>query len=103
MRLRTRIVQAQMRAPFTAAHGTLTVRELLLVEIEAADGRIGYGEAAPLPSYDGVTMLDVDQALVLCRPVIESYSDATPIDDILARCSELTVLPQALAAGDLPL
>ena len=92
-----------LRAPFHAGHGTVTDRELLLVELRAADGLAGYGEAAPLESYDGVSTADVRTALEACAPVLEAYRDAAPIADVLARCAEATVLPQALAAIDLAL
>jgi L-alanine-DL-glutamate epimerase-like enolase superfamily enzyme len=42
-------------------------------------------------------------ALEACRPVLAEYRDAAPIIDVLARCGEVTVLPQALAAIDLAL
>ena len=103
MKLSVRSVRAAMRAPFVAGHGTVTERELLLVSLEAIDGETGYGEAASLESYDGVGTDEVGAALEACRPVLESYRDATPIADVLARCSEATVLPQALAAIDLAL
>jgi o-succinylbenzoate synthase len=103
MKLTVTGVRTAMRHPFTAGHGTVSERELLLVGLEAIDGETGYGEAAPLPSYDGVSLADVRAALEDCRPVLESYPDATPIADVLARCSEATVLPQALAAVDLAL
>jgi L-alanine-DL-glutamate epimerase-like enolase superfamily enzyme len=103
MKLTVSAVRAAMRNPFTAGHGTVSERELLLVGLEAIDGQVGHGEAAPLPSYDGVSLDDVRAGLEDCRPVLESYPDATPIADVLARCSEATVLPQALAAVDLAL
>jgi L-alanine-DL-glutamate epimerase-like enolase superfamily enzyme len=92
-----------LRAPFPAGHGTVTDRELLLIELEAADGLTGYGEAAPLESYDGVSRAEVRAALEACAPVLEQYPDVSPISDVLARCSEATILPQALAAVDLAL
>jgi L-Ala-D/L-Glu epimerase len=94
---------APLHAPFTAGHGTVTDRGLLLVALEAADGLTGYGEAAPLESYDGVSPAEVRTALEACAPVLEDYRDASPIADVLARCAEATVLPQALAAIDLAL
>jgi L-alanine-DL-glutamate epimerase-like enolase superfamily enzyme len=103
MKLTVSVARAAMRDPFTAGHGTVSERELLLVGLEAIDGEVGHGEAAPLASYDGVSLADVRAALEDCRPVLESYPDATPIADVLARCSEATVLPQALAAVDLAL
>jgi o-succinylbenzoate synthase len=44
------------REPFTTAAGTLRARELLLLRLEDEDGATGVGEAAPLESYDGVTI-----------------------------------------------
>jgi L-alanine-DL-glutamate epimerase-like enolase superfamily enzyme len=92
-----------LRAPFAAGHGTVTDRELLLVSLRAADGLTGYGEACPLPSYDGVSMAEVRAALEACAPILAGYRDAAPIADVLARCAEATVLPQALAGIDLAL
>ncbi len=102
MKLAVRPVRAAMRA-LAAGHGTVTERELLLVTLEAVDGLIGYGEAAPLPSYDGVSIEEVRRGLEDCREVLAAYPDATPIADVLARCGEATLLPQALAAIDLAL
>lgn len=92
-----------LRVPFAAGHGTVTDRSLLLVCLQAADGLVGYGEAAPLQSYDGVSLDEVRAGLEACAPVLESYRDVAPIADVLARCGEATVLPQALAAIDLAL
>ncbi len=103
MNLTARTVTTPLRAPFVAGHGTVTDRELILVAVGTADGTVGYGEAAPLPSYDGVSIDDVLAALDACRPVLADYRDAAPIADVLARCGEVTVLPQALAAIDLAL
>ncbi|MGA9859391.1 MAG: enolase C-terminal domain-like protein [Solirubrobacteraceae bacterium] len=97
------MVTAAMRAPFHAGHGTVTDRELLLVSVRGDDGLIGYGEAAPLPSYDGVEIGTVLAALEQCRPVLAGYHGLAPIADVLARCAEVTVVPQALAAIDLAL
>jgi L-alanine-DL-glutamate epimerase-like enolase superfamily enzyme len=103
MKLTVSPVRTAMGDPFTAGHGTVSDRELLLVALEAADGTVGYGEAAPLHSYDGVSLADVRAALEDCRAVLRGYPDASPIADVLARCGEATVLPQALAAVDLAL
>jgi L-alanine-DL-glutamate epimerase-like enolase superfamily enzyme len=103
VKLEARTVAVPMRAAMVAGHGTVRERELVLIRLQADDGVAGWGEAAPLASYDGVRALDVRQALAVCGPVLEAYPDATPIADILARCSEVTVVPQALAAIDLAL
>jgi L-alanine-DL-glutamate epimerase-like enolase superfamily enzyme len=103
VRLTVEPVTAAMDAPFVAGHGTVTERELLLVSLRADDGLTGHGEAAPLESYDGVSIGAVQAALEDCRPVLESYHGHAPIADVLARCAEATVLAQALAAVDLAL
>src|ERR1700743_150864 len=103
MKLTVQPVTVPLRAPFAAGHGTVTDRDLLLISLQAADGLTGYGEAAPLQSYDGVSDTEVREGLEACVPVLAGYRDATPIADVLARCAEATVLPQALAAIDLAL
>jgi len=102
MELRVESVTAAMRTAFTAGHGTVSERELLLVSVTDADGATGHGEAAPLPSYDGVSAVAVRAALDECRPVLAAARGAEPAD-LLARCAEATLLPQALAAVDLAL
>lgn len=95
-------VSAPLRAEFRAGHGTTRTRELIVVSLEASDGHVGYGEAAPLESYDGVGFDDVRAALEDCRgPLAES--DGAPRAEILRHCAQVAVLPQAVAAIDLAL
>ena len=103
MKLTVTPVVAALARPFTAGHGTVTERRLLLVSLQAADGLTGHGEAAPLESYDGVSTDAVMAALESCRPVLEAYPGVAPIADVVARCAEITLVPQALAAIDLAL
>jgi o-succinylbenzoate synthase len=53
-----------LREPFVTAGGVVAERELALLRIEDDDGAVGYGEAAPLTLYDGVTMDEVVAALL---------------------------------------
>jgi L-Ala-D/L-Glu epimerase len=92
----------RLRAPLVTAHGTVGERELLDVLILGADGVAGAGEAAPLPSYDGVTLDDVRGALEDCRPIVDD-AEGLPRATVLAACREAAVLPQAVAAIDLAL
>ena len=95
-------LEARLRAPFVSASGVLTRRELLLLRLEDAAGRVGFGEAAPLESYDGASLADVRAALEDCRPALERASG----DDhagVLAECEALAMPPQALAAIDIAL
>lgn len=104
MRLAARTVRRTLRgAGHRAAHGTVSDRELVLVALEAGDGLVGHGEAAPLPSYDEVGVAEVIEALDACRPVLADYPGHAPVADAIARCGERTVVAPALAAIDLAL
>ncbi len=103
MKLSVRTVTAPLRDGHAAAHGTVTDRELVFVTLQASDGAVGHGEAAPLPSYDGVSVADVWEALESCRPVLADYAGHAPVADVLARCGEQTVVAPALAGIDLAL
>jgi L-alanine-DL-glutamate epimerase-like enolase superfamily enzyme len=96
------LVKAPLHAPFASASGSVTVRELLLLRLETADGTVGFGEAAPLERYDGVAIADCRAALEDCRQILAS-SDAADRDALLAECERVAVLPHALAAVDLAL
>jgi o-succinylbenzoate synthase len=102
VRLDVQIVSGRLRAPFVSATGSLEARELVLVRLEHGDGQLGFGEAAPLPSYDGVTVEDVRVALEDCREVI-GRGETLGRRRLLAECARLAVLPQATAAIDLAL
>jgi L-alanine-DL-glutamate epimerase-like enolase superfamily enzyme len=78
------VVEAPLRAPLAAAHGTTAVRRLVQVRLTGEDGVAGYGEAAPLEPYDGVSVEQVLDAL-------EAWTPGDP----------LPRLPQAAAAIDL--
>ena len=92
----------RLRTPLRTAHGEVTERELLAVRLIAPDGVVGDGEAAPLPSYDGVTIADVTAALEDCRPVL-AQADPLPRSRTAEACRNAAVLPQAAAAIDLAL
>lgn len=102
MRLEIAPRRLRLRTPLTTAHGTVAERELLDVLILGADGVAGAGEAAPLPSYDGVTLDDVRAALEDCRPIVHD-AEGLPRAMVLAECRRAAVLPQAIAAIDLAL
>jgi L-alanine-DL-glutamate epimerase-like enolase superfamily enzyme len=48
-------IDIPMHAPFGIAGGAQDVARNVIVTIELADGTLGYGEAAPLPPYNGET------------------------------------------------
>lgn len=94
--------RARLRAPFVSASGSIESRELLLLRLEDARGYVGFGEAAPLEPYDGVSAERARAALEDCR---RTLTRARLLDraEILAECSRLAALPQAIAAVDLAL
>ncbi|MBO0767155.1 MAG: hypothetical protein J2O48_00585 [Solirubrobacterales bacterium] len=103
MRLSATLLHAKWCAPLHAAHGDAeTPRPLILVTLEAEDGSIGHGEAAPLQAYDGVSAEDVLGALDACRPALDHHHGWDHAA-ALASCSERTTLAPALAAIDLAL
>ncbi len=57
-----------LREPFVTANGVLAERELVVVRLEDDEGNPGWGEAAPLESYDGVSVDAVWEALAAGPP-----------------------------------
>jgi o-succinylbenzoate synthase len=53
-----------LREPFATSTGVVAARELVLLRLEDDDGAVGYGEAAPMPGYDDVTLDEVIAALM---------------------------------------
>jgi L-Ala-D/L-Glu epimerase len=52
-----------LKTPFVTSGGVVSARELVLLRLEDSDGAVGYGEAAPLEPYDGVSIDDVVAAM----------------------------------------
>jgi L-alanine-DL-glutamate epimerase-like enolase superfamily enzyme len=92
----------RLASPLQSAHGEVHERELLLVTLTGADGLAGYGEAAPLESYDGVSSARALSALERYAPVLERSAGMNGAQ-LIEACSEVDDLPQALAAIDMAL
>ena len=54
--------------PFGISGGAQPAANNVLACVELADGTVGYGEAAPLPPYNGETQADALRALAAMRP-----------------------------------
>ena len=92
-----------MRAPFVSASGALSDRSLVLLPARGLGrGTSGFGEAAPLPDYDGVGVEDVLEALEQCRATLRAPTARCPAEAAGA-VRRACVLPPALAAIDLAL
>jgi L-alanine-DL-glutamate epimerase-like enolase superfamily enzyme len=88
--------------PMQSAYGAVSERDLLVVTLTGNDGVAGYGEAAPLEAYDGVSTDRVERVLVSYRPVLARSGDMNGAQ-VIEACRGVEDLPAALAAIDLAL
>jgi L-alanine-DL-glutamate epimerase-like enolase superfamily enzyme len=95
-------VRLRFAQPLTTAYGELDERELLTIRIKGADEVVGWGEAAPLEPYDGVSREAVREALMAYEPILRD-GDGRPGAELLDACRSAADLPQALAAVDMAL
>jgi L-alanine-DL-glutamate epimerase-like enolase superfamily enzyme len=77
-------------------------RTILSVSLTDADGLSGYGEAAPLQAYDGVSVERVEQAFEAYAPVLAS-SEGKNGAQLIDACRAADDLPAAFAAIDMAL
>lgn len=61
-------------AAFTTAHGSDLVRAGAVVRLTLADGRVGLGEASPLPAFGGGTLDDTLAVLAQFAPLLVGHS-----------------------------
>ena len=103
MDARFSICQARLRAPLLSATGGGSARPLVLLHLHSRElGVSGWGEAAPLEEYDGVSVDTVVGEFERCMPTIGRASGSDPAE-LRCACAELTTVPQALAAIDMAL
>jgi L-alanine-DL-glutamate epimerase-like enolase superfamily enzyme len=102
MRLELAQRELALSRPLTTAHGTVDSRGLVIAQLTDEDGVCGYGEAAPLESYDGVSRERVTSALESYRPALAS-SQGLNGAQLIQACRQVDDLPAALAAIDLAL
>ena len=88
--------------PLETSYGAVRERELLFVTITGPDGIPGYGEAAPLEAYDGVSLDRVQRALERYAPVLAD-AEAMNGAQLIEACRRVEDLPAAFAAIDLAL
>jgi L-Ala-D/L-Glu epimerase len=95
-------VTLRFARPLPTAFGQLRERELLTLRIKGDDDVVGWGEAAPLEPYDGVSREAVRAALAAYEPILRA-GDGVPAAELLEACRAKADLPQALAAVDMAL
>ncbi len=101
MRTTASVLDVRLTDPLRPTAASPQLRPLIRLTIEAGDGAIGHGEAAPLEAYDGVSVERVMTAVTAYAEVLAGEDQAR--EDALAACARADPLPQALAAVDLAL
>lgn len=101
MKAWTSVHDVPLNDPLRPTAGSPQLRPLIRFSIEAADGVVGYGEAAPLQEYDGVSVERVVTALATHTSILAT--NEWPDIDVRAACTDADPLPQAMAAIDLAL
>ena len=91
-----------LATPLESSYGAVRERELLVVALSDGDGVLGYGEAAPLQAYDGVSVDRVQRVLESYRPALVRSGDMNGAQ-VIEACRQVEDLPAALAAIDLAL
>ena len=56
-------LQLPLREPFVTSGGVVAARDMAVIRLEDDDGTVGFGEAAPLEVYDGVSLEEVIDSL----------------------------------------
>jgi L-alanine-DL-glutamate epimerase-like enolase superfamily enzyme len=102
MDVRVATVTLTFADPMRTAYGVLRERELMLLRLRDADGAVGWGEAAALEAYDGISQAKVRDAFEAYEAILRD-GDGNPAADLLERCRIVADVPQALAAVDLAL
>ncbi len=102
MRLETERRTFRLKRPLKTSYGTITQRELIQVRLSDNHGPDGFGEAAPLEPYDGISIARAQSALDAYTPVL---ADARQLNgaQMLEACRRVDDLPPALAAIDIAL
>jgi L-alanine-DL-glutamate epimerase-like enolase superfamily enzyme len=93
----------RLRKPWATAHGTVRERVLVEVTLEDEEGLTGYGEAAPMEQYDGVSEKQVEGALERYARVLADAREELTGAQMLEACRHAQDLPQALAGIDMAL
>jgi L-alanine-DL-glutamate epimerase-like enolase superfamily enzyme len=114
VRLEFRRLTLPLKRPFETSYGTLRERATLLVRIADGEGPSGFGEAAPLAAYDGVSLEQAEGALEAWQLLLAEAAGPPREPEqhgrqrawargLIADCARAAGPPQALAALDVAL
>lgn len=81
VRFQIKPYRRQFRQPLRTAHGDWVWREGLLLRAEDADGRVGYGEVAPIPWFGSETLAE---AKAFCTQLVANGRLSQQIPDRLS-------------------
>jgi L-Ala-D/L-Glu epimerase len=101
MKATATVHDVRLAAPLRPAGVAPVMRPLIVFTVETDDGAVGYGEAAPLFEYDGVSVERVLRALAAHTSEIQATDEWPSVSDVWSACAAADPLPQALAAVDL--
>jgi L-alanine-DL-glutamate epimerase-like enolase superfamily enzyme len=93
----------KLTSPLRTSYGTVRERELITVALTDDEGVTGWGEAAPLPAYDGVEPGSVRSALDAYAVELARAPRGASGAELLDLCRRAHDLPAALAAIDMAL
>ena len=93
-------VTLTLSEPLVSASETTTERELILVCLEGEHGLIGWGEAAPLERFDGVSVDRCVAALERQVKAVVAAPKSASATELLEAARNADPLAQALAAID---
>lgn len=80
-RISSRPYRLPLRQALRTAHGVWAEREGLLVRLDAGDGRVGFGEIAPIPWFGTETLAEAEE---ICRKLGTDATDEQ-LDAVPAR------------------
>ena len=110
--LEVTVLDIPLHVPFGISGGAQAMANNVLVTLELADGTIGYGEAAPLPPYNGETQADALAALRAAREWLAGgdarrwrelgaeFQQRSVVQSGSARCALEIALVDALARAE---
>ena len=84
--------QLPFKVPFHYGNQVLTERQGFILRVTADNGRIGWGEAAPLPGFRTETLEQAGDTLRLLVPAVNSTRDFTNVAAIRSFCDTLVPL-----------
>ncbi len=102
MKLSVHLRTLRLANALKTSYGDVKEREILSISLTDADGLTGYGEAAPLQAYDGVSVKRVRRALEAYVPALAD-SEGKNGAQLIDACRAIDDLPAAFAAIDMAL